>query len=236
MSEWQGLRKILVVEDDAAISTMLVRVLVQQLDAETRTCATLAEARASVVSFSPQLVLLDLGLPDGDGLGICQDLRLWSMTPIIVVSAHGDEHRRVEALDAGADDFLVKPFSVSELLARIRSVWRRTSLVESPAPVESRLGNLSLDPSRHVAMIATSRLHLTPKEFALLEFLTRNSDRISSHREILREVWGRGYVDEVHYVRNVVKALRMKLIDAGSTAEIVNERGIGYRLECSDVE
>jgi two-component system, OmpR family, KDP operon response regulator KdpE len=141
--------------------------------------------------------------------------------------------RKVEALDAGADDFLVKPFSVSELLARIRSVWRRVAPAGGEAPMVCQLGELTVSPELHVATVGDHRLNLTPKEFALLEFLARNSHRVSAHRDLLREIWGDGYVDEVHYIRNVVKSVRTKLADVGARAQIVNERGIGYRLECT---
>jgi two-component system KDP operon response regulator KdpE len=230
----EGPARVMLVEDDQGIGKLLQQSLSAQYDADVTICGSLLEAQSAVATIEPELILLDLGLPDGDGLTFCRDLRLWSNVPVIVISAEGDDGRKVQALDSGADDFLVKPFSVSELMARVRSLWRRVYAQIPEGDERIVVGRLTVDSARYEATVDEAAVELTPKEFALLAVLARRRDKVASHRELLREVWGEGYVDEVHYVRNVVKSLRAKLDAADAGAEIVNTRSVGYRLERSE--
>jgi two-component system, OmpR family, KDP operon response regulator KdpE len=225
-----GPSRVLVVEDDAGIGAMLERALTTHVCGDVRMTRTLLGAQTLAATWRPDLVLLDLGLPDGDGMTFCRDARLWLDAPIIVVSAIGDDDRKVEALDAGADDYLTKPFSLNELLARIRAVWRRAESDRGGIDVIIEIENLRIDVQRHQALVGDTVLRLSPKEFDVLTALARRFDCMVSHRELLRDVWGEGYTTEVHYVRNVIKALRCKLTEDAALIDIINERGLGYRL------
>jgi two-component system KDP operon response regulator KdpE len=194
--------------------------------------ATGAEAIAAATSHNPELILLDLGLPDGDGVALTRRIREWSRVPIIVVSARGDEAHKVEALDAGADDYLTKPFSVQELLARIRVALRHAAAAGGPtAEPVIQVGSLSIDLGRRQVLSDGQEVHLTPIEFRLLALLARNAGRMLTHRQILAEVWGPGRGDETHYVRVYMAALRRKIErDPARPRLLVTEPGVGYRL------
>jgi two-component system KDP operon response regulator KdpE len=219
---------VLVVDDDPA----LLRVLEAGFDArgyvvETATTGTAALDRASLQQ--PDIVILDLGLPDIDGVDVCRRLRRWIRTPIIVLSADGSEERKVAALDEGADDYLTKPFSMPELLARVRVALRHRralSAVVDHAVVE--IGGLRLDPGTHVATVEGRQLDLTPKEFALLELLARNVGKVLSHRTVLDLMWSSAQALDT--LRGHVSQLRKKLGTGPGVPRIVTESGVGYRL------
>jgi two-component system KDP operon response regulator KdpE len=187
------------------------------------------EALSIASDHPPDVTVLDLGLPDLDGVQVCQALRRWTNNPIIVLTADGSDERKVAALDEGADDYLTKPFSMNELLARVRVALRHRSLM--PALDDERIfraGDLWLDRAGHQAGTATARLALTAKEFALLAILMSNSGRVLTHRTLLDRVWG-GERD-LATLRTHMAQLRRKLRAIGSTVDVLAESGVGYRL------
>jgi two-component system KDP operon response regulator KdpE len=179
----------------------------------------------------PDVVILDLGLPDGDGIDFIRDLRTWSAVPVVVLSARVDETDKIEALDAGADDYLTKPFGVGELLARVRAVLRRKV---GAAPREGglfRFGDVEVDQEKRLVRKRNEDVHLTPIEYRLLSVMIANLGRVLTHRHILRDVWGPSYVDQGHYVRVHMGHLRQKLEDDPARPKhLVTETAIGYRL------
>jgi two-component system KDP operon response regulator KdpE len=180
----------------------------------------------------PALILLDLGLPDGDGIDLVRRLRAWSPVPVIVLSARGREGDKVAALDAGADDYLTKPFGVAELLARVRVALRhaRAAVAPSADPVLA-VGPIHIDQARHEVAVDGAAVKLTPIEFRLLLLLAQNAGKVLTHRHLLREVWGPGSVEHTHYLRVHMAALRRKVEhDAARPHWLLTEPGIGYRL------
>lgn len=179
----------------------------------------------------PDLVLLDLGLPDMDGVDVVQQLRTWSSVPIVILSARSDELQKVRALDAGADDYLTKPFGVPELMARIRvHLRRRMTSTETPASVFS-FGDVAVDFLQRKITRKGQQVHLTPIEYKLLSVLIRNAGKVVTHTQLLREVWGAGHSEHGHYVRVYMGHLRQKLEnDPARPAHIFTEAGVGYRL------
>ncbi len=191
---------------------------------------TAREGIAMATQHTPDVVLLDLGLPDADGLDVTRELRGWSKVPIIVISARGREDDKVEALDAGADDYLTKPFGVNELLARLRVVQRRMAGTESTTGV-LEIGELVIDVPRHVVTVRGTTVHLTPIEFRLLLELAKHAGRMLTHRQILKEVWGPNAGSQTHYLRVYMTHLRKKLeLDPARPKMLLNEPGVGYRL------
>jgi len=196
--------------------------------------ATLAEASLVTTSHSPDVVILDLGLPDGDGIPFITRLREWTRVPVIVVSARGREDDKVRALDAGADDYLTKPFGAQELLARIRVALRHADRATTDAPLFT-VGALSIDLARRVVTLADHEVHLTPTEYRLLTLLARHAGRVLTHQQILKEVWGPGYASHSHYVRVHMAELRKKIeADPARPTLILTETGVGYRLREPD--
>jgi two-component system, OmpR family, KDP operon response regulator KdpE len=193
---------------------------------------TAAEAHRLATSHNPELILLDLGLPDGDGLDVTRDLRQWCVAPIIVISARGREDDKVDALDAGADDYLTKPFGVKELLARMRVALRHASTRNGGPPVQVlEFADLKLDLTRREVQIAGAEVHLTPIEYKLLVLLAQNAGKVMTHRQILREVWGPQQSNQAHHVRVHMAELRKKIEpDPARPKLIVTEPGVGYRL------
>jgi two-component system KDP operon response regulator KdpE len=192
---------------------------------------TVREAMMMFTSHSPDLVLLDLGLPDGDGLALTRELRGFTRVPILVVSARGREEDKVNALDAGADDYLTKPFGVNELLARMRVALRHAAAVGTPLAPVLEFGPLKLDLVRREVTRHGAEVHLTPIEYKLLVLLAQNAGRVLTHRQILREVWGPGASEHTHYVRVHMAELRKKVEDQpGQPKLLVTEPGVGYRL------
>jgi two-component system KDP operon response regulator KdpE len=193
---------------------------------------TRADAARAAATESPTLLLLDLGLPDGDGVDLVRSLREWSQIPIIVISARGREADKVIALDAGADDYLTKPFGVGELLARIRVALRHARAAGAgPADPVIEIGPLRIDEARHEVTMAGETVHLTPIEFKLLARLAHHAGKVLTHRQLLRDVWGPRAADQTHYLRVHMAALRRKLErDPARPHWLVTEPGVGYRL------
>lgn len=222
--------RVLVVEDEWPIRHLL-KVSLSALEYEVSEAQTCEEAYQSLEARAPDLVLLDLGLPDGSGLEILRRLRQQANTPVIVLSVQGAEKTKIEALDLGADDYLTKPFSVDELMARIRAALRRLSSVTPQIPANLNCGDLNLDLERRHVTLAGHEVALTPNEFSLLLAFMRNQDRVLTHRQLLREVWGEGYVEDSHVLRVNVCNLRRKLNSPdGKRNYIKTEPGVGYRL------
>jgi two-component system KDP operon response regulator KdpE len=192
---------------------------------------TSREGLQLATSHNPQLILLDLGLPDGDGLDLVKQIREWSQVPIIVLSARGREEDKVNALDAGADDYLTKPFGVAELLARIRVALRHLEREKGgdTDPI-IRLANLQIDVARHQVSVSEKEIRLTPIEFNLLLLLAKNAGKVLTHRQILKEIWGPG-ATQAHYVRVHMAELRKKIeADPARPQILLTEPGVGYRL------
>jgi two-component system KDP operon response regulator KdpE len=179
----------------------------------------------------PNLIILDLGLPDGDGKDFIVDVRRWSAVPIVVLSARSNESHKIAALDAGADDYLTKPFSVGELLARVRSAVRRQQLAKAPQSWGVHFGDVELDMKNRTITKANEEIHLTPTEYSLLAVLAVNAGRVVTNSQLLREVWGPAYSESGHYLRIYMRHLRQKLEDNPTHPKfLVTETGVGYRL------
>jgi two-component system KDP operon response regulator KdpE len=194
--------------------------------------STIAEGTRAATGEPPALVLLDLGLPDGDGIELVKRLREWSRVPVIVLSARGREDDKVAALDAGADDYLTKPFGTAELLARIRVALRhaRSSEGGTGDPVLAA-GPIRIDQARHEVSVDGQAVHLTPIEFRLLQVMAQSAGKVLTHRHLLREVWGPTAVEHTHYLRVHMAALRRKIEkDAARPQWLITEPGVGYRL------
>ncbi|HEX9259215.1 MAG TPA: response regulator transcription factor [Acidimicrobiales bacterium] len=221
---------ILVVDDEPAILRALKAGL-QARGYDVSTASGGIDAVARIASEAPDVVVLDLGLPDLDGLEVLERVRAWSTVPIIVLSADGSDRRKVAALDSGADDYVTKPFSMPELLARIRVALRHRPIdhaAEEPAVLV--VGDLQVDVALHRVTAAGRVVELTPKEFDILALLARWPGRVLTHRYILREVWGPDYGTETHYLRVFASSIRKKLGDAPELPRLVAEPGVGYRL------
>jgi two-component system, OmpR family, KDP operon response regulator KdpE len=191
---------------------------------------TLRTGLTDAATRRPDLVILDLGLPDGDGMEFLRDLRGWSRVPVIVLSARVGEQDKIEALDAGADDYLTKPFSVGELLARVRAARRRQDAAAVPGAV-FEFGDVKVDLSLRTVHKGGTQIHLTPTEYRLLTLLVANSGKVLTHRQILREVWGPSHSEDGHYVRVYMGHLRQKLEDEPAQPKhILTETAVGYRL------
>ena len=196
------------------------------------------EGLTEVATRNPEIVLLDLGLPDIDGLEVTKRIREWSRVPIIVLSARDQEDDRIRALDAGADDYLTKPFGAGELLARIRVALRHVSLQQTGGeePVFI-LANLKVDFSKRQVFREGTEVHVTPIEYKLLAALIRHAGKVLTHKQLMKEVWGAGYIDQTHYLRIYMAQLRHKLeADPARPRFFINEPGIGYRLRMESEE
>jgi two-component system KDP operon response regulator KdpE len=221
--------QVLVVDDEAAIMRFLKPAL-EANDYEMASVGTVADAIKRIAARAPDIVLLDLGLPDGDGKDVIKRAREWSEVPIIVLSARERETEKIEALDLGADDYVNKPFNVGELLARMRTALRHRMQRNAEIPV-LRVGNLEIDSVRHRATRAGAELKLTPKEFELLSFLARHAGRVITHKQILIAVWGPAHAQDTQYLRVYVGQLRQKVEERADDPRIIlTEPGIGYRI------
>jgi len=224
-----GKTRVLVVDDETAILKFLRPALVAN-DYDVTTAGSVAEATKRIAAEAPDLVVLDLGLPDGDGKDVIRTVREWSDVPIVVLSARGREAEKIEALDLGADDFVNKPFGVGELMARIRTALRHRMQRHAETPV-LKVGDLEIDNVRHRVTRAGQEVKLTPKEFELLSCLARNAGRVVTHRQILTAVWGPAHTEHTQYLRVYVGHLRQKIEDNPDDPRIVlTEPGIGYRI------
>jgi two-component system, OmpR family, KDP operon response regulator KdpE len=222
---------ILLIEDEPQMRRFL-RTALTSNDYRLVEAETAKDGLAQAAARNPDVILLDLGLPDRDGLDVARELREWSATPVIVLSAGGREQDKVAALDVGADDYLTKPFGVDELLARIRVALRHAALAAGavPEPV-FEAGDLRVDlPARRVWR-AGQEVHLTPTEYKLLATLVRHAGKVLTHRQLLKEVWGTNYASQSHYVRVYLAQLRQKIeADPARPRLLLTEPGVGYRL------
>jgi two-component system KDP operon response regulator KdpE len=219
---------ILVVDDDLQLRRFLRTTLAGHGHAVAE-AGTVAEAIDAIARVHPAVILLDLGLPDGDGLTLLRRVPPEGRPPVIVLSARGQEGDKVTALDAGAEDYLTKPFGASELLARIRVALRRIGGTPTPDVIE--VGPIKIDQPRHTVTVSGNEVHLTPIEFRLLLELARLPGRVLTHHQLLREIWGPNAVDEVHYLRVHMGALRRKIeADPARPQWLLTEAGVGYRL------
>jgi len=222
---------VLVIEDEPQIRRFL-RATLSAHGYRLVEAATAQEGLMHAATRQPEIVILDLGLPDLDGLELTRQLREWSAMPIIVLSARGQESDKVAALDAGADDYLTKPFGVGELLARMRVALRHTArIAQEPGEAVFTVGDLRIDMARRQVFVANQEVHLTPIEYKLLTTLVRYAGKVVTHHQLLREVWGPGASSETHYLRVYMGQLRHKL-EANPTRPryLVTESGVGYRL------
>jgi len=221
---------IVLVEDETAIRRFL-RATLQAEGHRVFEAATAAEAIVEVGSRQPDVVIVDLGLPDADGLEVIARIRDWSSVPIIVLSARGQESDKVKALDAGADDYVSKPFGPGELLARIRVALRHKAGAGRPEDAVFTVGGLHVDLARRRVLLSGRDVHLTPIEYRLLTALVRHAGRVLTHRQLLAEVWGPSHTGEAHYVRVYMAQLRRKLEDDPARPRyLLTEPGVGYRL------
>jgi two-component system KDP operon response regulator KdpE len=219
--------RVLVVDDEQQILRAL-RTSLRGAGYEVETADTAAGALATAALNPPDAVILDLVLPDGTGIEVCRELRRWSSTPVIVLSAVGEEREKVAALDAGADDYVTKPVGIEELLARVRAVLRRATPSGDPV---IRVGDLVVDLEKRSVVVAGSPVHLTPHEFELLRALAVNRGKLMTHRALLTEVWGPGYGGESNLLHVNVSALRRKIEpDRAHPRYLLTEPGAGYRL------
>lgn len=223
---------ILVVEDEAPIRRFLKMSLVDHGFAFAE-ATTGKEGLSRIAEDKPDLVILDLGLPDMDGLDVTKQVREWSNVPIIVLSARENENDKVEALDSGADDYLVKPFGVGELMARLRVALRHSNrLSEDQLDSSFNFGDIHVDFAKRQVLRGTEEIHLTPIEYKMLNTLIRYSGKVVTHKHLLRETWGGEYSDETQYLRVYMAQLRKKLeLDPAQPKHLITEPGVGYRLK-----
>ena len=220
--------RVLVVDDEPQILRGL-RVVLRNAGFQVDVAATKAEALDALAARPPDAMVLDLVLPDGSGVEVCRDVRRWSGLPVIVLSAVGDEREKVKALDAGADDYVTKPFGSEELTARLRAVLRRAADADTEATVT--VGDLTVDLAARRVLVRGEEVHLTPIEFDLLRVLAVYRGKLVTHRQLLHEVWGPQYAHETHYLRVHVAHIRAKIeADPSRPQLLVTDPGVGYRL------
>jgi two-component system KDP operon response regulator KdpE len=223
--------RILVIEDDPPIRRFL-RASLANHEYDVVEASTGQEALVLASQRPPDLIILDLGLPDMDGIEVIRRLRDWSQSPIVIVSARGQEKDKVAALDAGADDYLTKPFGVGELLARMRVAMRHAATAGGQeAAAKFAVGELKVDLAGRRVFVGEKEVHLTPIEYRLLTTLAHHAGKVLTHRFLLREVWGPPYVEQTHYLRIFMANLRRKIeTDPARPRYLLTEQGIGYRL------
>jgi two-component system KDP operon response regulator KdpE len=229
-----GKCRVLLVDDEPAIARFL-KPAIEANGYDFQVAETAADALKRIAANAPDIVLLDLGLPDADGKEIIRRVRDWSDVPIVVLSARDREAEKIDSLDAGADDFVNKPFGVGELLARMRTALRHRMQRNAETPV-LRIGELEIDNIRHRVARGDQEIKLTRKEFELLSFLARHPGKVLTHRQILTAVWGPAHTEDTQYLRVYVGHLRQKVEDdPGEPKIIVTESGIGYRIAADGV-
>ncbi|MGB7801094.1 two-component system response regulator KdpE [Buttiauxella sp.] len=220
---------VLIVEDEKEIRRFL-RTALEAESLRVHEAETLQRGLLEAATRKPDLVILDLGLPDGDGIDFIRDFRQWSQTPIVVLSARSDEQVKIDALDAGADDYLSKPFGIGELQARLRVVLRRHASLAQPDPVY-QFSNITIDLATRRITRDGAEIHLTPIEFRLLATLLNNHGKVLTQRQLLNQVWGPNAVEHSHYLRIYMGHLRQKLEnDPARPTHLLTETGIGYRF------
>jgi two-component system, OmpR family, KDP operon response regulator KdpE len=229
MADDKGL--IVLIEDEPQMRRFL-RITLQGHGYRLIEAGTGQDGLTQAATRNPDVVLLDLGLPDIDGLKVTKRLREWSQVPIIVLSAREQEEDKIRALDAGADDYLTKPFGAGELLARIRVALRHTATQHGEEESVFILDNLKVDLVKRQVLLGEREIHLTPIEYRLLTILIRHAGRVMTHSQIMKEVWGPAYVNQSHYLRIYMAQLRHKLeTDPARPRFFINEPGVGYRLK-----
>ena len=228
--------RILIIEDDPPIRKFL-RASLAAHGFDTIEAENAREGLMHATTSNPNLIVLDLGLPDRDGMEVISEIRGWSQLPIIVLSARGQEQFKIAALDAGADDYLTKPFSAGELIARIRVALRHAALLTSGSLIsEFRSGELFVDLAKRLVTVSGREIHLTPIEYNLLVCLVRHAGRVVTHRQLLLEVWGPASEHDTHYVRIYMGHLRQKIEAIPAQPKLLlNEPGVGYRLVGEEV-
>ncbi len=221
---------VLLVEDEPQMRRFL-RVALEAEGHRLIEASGAGEGLRHAAAYNPELVLLDLGLPDGDGVDVTRQLRTWSAVPIIVLSARGQEADKIAALDAGADDYLTKPFSTGELLARMRAALRRSEQRDRPEEAVFTAGALRVDRARRQVFVGEAEVRLTPTEYRLLAELVQHAGKVLTHRHLLKEVWGPGRTAQTHYLRVYMQQLREKLeADPSRPRWLRTEPGVGYRF------
>lgn len=224
---------VLVIDDELQIQRALRKILGENHYRVT-TAGNGEEGLALAAANPPDVIILDLSLPDMDGTEVCEKLRAWTQTPILVLSARDDQRQKVIALDKGADDYLTKPFGIEELMARIRVALRHGARVDKPAEPIIQSDALKIDLARHIVWRKGEEVKLTATEWKLLAYLARNADRVLTHRAILNEVWGMEYIDQIEYLRVYLRQLRAKLEDdPHNPCILITEPGVGYRFVVS---
>lgn len=222
---------ILVVDDEPQITRVLKTTLSSQ-GYSTRTAGDGKEALKTMKEWAPDLIITDLRMPNMDGLSLCRQVREESQVPIIVLSVKGEERTKVEALDAGADDYVTKPFNINELLARVRAGLRRTAAAKQPESPAIAIGDFQIDVDKRAVQVKGRDVHLTPKEFELMVYLARNPGKVITHRALLSAVWGTNSTEQPEYLRVFVGHLRKKLEAVDNASRyIVTEPWVGYRFE-----
>ena len=220
--------KVLVLDDDTAVRKLL-KIALKAAGYDVLEAASVQDGLNQAALNQPALVLLDLGLPDADGISFLSAFREWSNAPVIVVSAVDREEKKIEALEKGADDYLTKPFSTGELLARIKAALRRCDGLDACSTLVC--DNLTIDLVGRVVTLNETEIKLTPKEYDLLKLMMQNRGKVLTHSRLLKDVWGVGYQNETHYLRVFINQLRQKLeADPARPKRIVTETGIGYRF------
>ncbi|MGZ3857832.1 MAG: response regulator [Bacteriovorax sp.] len=222
------MKKILIIEDETPIRKLL-RVSLEANGYQIIEAETGQKGLQKILENKPEIILLDLGLPDKSGLEILKEIRQWSQTPIIILTVVDNAEVKVEALDGGADDYITKPFNISEVLVRIRVALRHASPVEKDAIL--KCGPIEMDLSGHVVKINSQQIKLTTTEYDILKVLIRHKGKVVTHRMLLNEVWGQNSTEHVHYLRVYLGNLRKKLKIEGTDQELIStEAGVGYRL------
>jgi len=223
---------ILIIEDDPPIRRFL-HVSLSSYNYNVIDAQTGKEGLIQAAQQMPEVIILDLGLPDMDGIEVILQLRDWSSIPIIIVSARGQEKDKVTALDAGADDYLTKPFGIGELLARLRVAMRHSAVIKNDSQATSQfvIGDLKVDLALRRVFVGDNEIHLTPLEYRLLTILVQHAGKVLTHQFLLKEIWGPSDIDQTHYLRIFMANLRRKIeTDPAQPRYLLTEQGVGYRL------
>ncbi|MFN7038643.1 MAG: response regulator transcription factor [Alphaproteobacteria bacterium] len=231
-----SLKSLILIADDEPQIRKMLRITLEAAGYKTEEAKSGKEAIRLIASIRPDLVLLDLGLPDIDGTEVIRQTREWSNVPIIIISAHSEEERMIKAFNMGSDDYVIKPFSVELLLARIQSTLRR-AIVEEVNDTSLTLGDIEIDLLRHEIKVKGEVVQFSPKEYNLLAYLISNRGKMLTHTQILNKIWGPSHTYDTQYLRVYIGQLRKKIdLDSDKTSYIVTEAGIGYRAEIAQTK